>query len=64
MLGYDVQGPTATGEPRELDCSSPGERQPSTAMIAYDGPGATLVVTASADTVLAYEVRPHQNAEG
>lgn len=63
-LGYDVEGPTATGEPRELDCSTPGERQPSTAIIAFDGPGATLEVTTSADTVLAYEVRPHQNPEG
>jgi hypothetical protein len=59
-LTWHIESPSAaTDEPVDLDCTTPNGGVPTTSVISFDGPGAQLELTATAQAVYAYEVRPH-----
>ena len=59
-LTWHIESPSAaTDEPVDLDCTTPNGGVPTTSVIAFDGPGAQLELTATSTGVYAVEVRPH-----
>lgn len=61
-VSYELNSPTSSVDgPTELGCPSPEGGTPATAVILFDGPDTTLELSATADAVYAYEVRPHEN---